>query len=52
VHSGTPENVRSVMIDGAWVFRDGVHTRLDEAAVIAAARAELRGLLRRTHMKG
>jgi 5-methylthioadenosine/S-adenosylhomocysteine deaminase len=52
VHSGTPENVRSVMIDGAWVYRNGEHTRLDEQAVTAAAKSELRALLRRTHRKG
>jgi 5-methylthioadenosine/S-adenosylhomocysteine deaminase len=47
VHSGSPANVHSVMIDGAWVYRDGCHTRLDEGAATAAARDELRKLLAR-----
>ena len=47
VYSGTPENVRSVMVDGAWIYRDGVHLRMDEAAIVARARRELRLLLDR-----
>jgi 5-methylthioadenosine/S-adenosylhomocysteine deaminase len=47
VYSGTPENVRSVMVDGAWIYRDGVHLRMDEEAVVARARRELRLLLDR-----
>jgi cytosine/adenosine deaminase-related metal-dependent hydrolase len=47
VHSGTPENVDSVMIDGEWVFRKGEHVRLDEGAVTAKAHDELRRLLQR-----
>ena len=44
VYSGTPENVRYVMIDGAWVYRDGAHMTLRAGAVAASARTEL-GLL-------
>jgi len=44
VYSGTPENVRYVMIDGAWVYRDGVHMTLRAGAVASSARKEL-GLL-------
>ena len=49
VYSGTPENVRYVMIDGAWVYRDGVHVTLRAGAVAASARKELRLLLDRVH---
>lgn len=47
VHSGSAENVRGVMIDGRWVFRDGVHTTLDESTVVATAKKELASLLGR-----
>lgn len=47
VHSGSPENVRGVLVDGRWLYRDGAHTTLDEQAVTAAARKELRALLAR-----
>jgi 5-methylthioadenosine/S-adenosylhomocysteine deaminase len=47
VYSATPENVRSVMINGRWVFRDGAHLTLDEAAVARTARNELHSLLER-----
>ena len=49
VYSGSPENVRYVMIDGAWVFRDGVHTTLRAGSVAEAAKKELRLLLNRAH---
>lgn len=47
VYSGSAENVRSVMIDGAWVYRDGLHTTIDEHRTAATARQELQALLRR-----
>ncbi len=49
VYSGNAEHVRSVMIDGAWVYRDGRHITLDEDRIIATARQELQALLRRVH---
>jgi len=49
VYSCTPENVRYVMIDGAWVYRDGSHTTLRPGAVAAGAKKELRLLLDRVH---
>ncbi len=49
VYSGTPENVRYVMIDGAWVYRDGVHVTLRQGAVASSAAKELRLLLERIH---
>ncbi len=49
VYSGTPENVRYVMIDGAWVYRDGAHTTLRPGAIAASAKKELRLLLDRVH---
>ena len=39
VYAGGRDDVRSVMIDGAWVMRDRVLTTLDEEAVLADARA-------------
>jgi 5-methylthioadenosine/S-adenosylhomocysteine deaminase len=47
VHSGTPANVEAVMVDGAWVYRDGAHLRLDADGVTRSARMELRKLLDR-----
>jgi len=47
VYSGCAENVHSVMIDGAWVYRDGLHTTLEERQTVATAREELEALLRR-----
>lgn len=49
VYSGSAESVRSVMIDGAWTYKDGRHTTLDEDRIIATARQELQALLRRVH---
>ena len=43
-HAG-PEHVRSVMVDGAWVMRDGVILVFDEAQVLDEA-ANQAGLLR------
>jgi cytosine/adenosine deaminase-related metal-dependent hydrolase len=47
VHSGTPANVEAVMVDGAWVYRDGTHLRLDSGGATLSARVELRKLLDR-----
>jgi 5-methylthioadenosine/S-adenosylhomocysteine deaminase len=49
VYSGSPENVRYVMIDGRWVYRDGVHTTLRAGAIVASAKKELRLLMDRVH---
>jgi cytosine/adenosine deaminase-related metal-dependent hydrolase len=49
VYSGSPENVRSVMIDGRWVRRDGTTVTLDEPGVAETARRELRLLRARVH---
>ncbi len=42
VYSCSPENVSSVMIDGVWVYRDGVNLRIDERGAVETARRELR----------
>ncbi|MBI4536034.1 MAG: 5'-deoxyadenosine deaminase [Ignavibacteriae bacterium] len=47
VYSSTPENVRSVMVDGQWVFRNYLHLTLDEGVVVRKANDELRLLLGR-----
>jgi 5-methylthioadenosine/S-adenosylhomocysteine deaminase len=47
VHSGTPANVEAVMVDGAWVYRDGSHLQLDADGASRSAQAELRKLLDR-----
>jgi cytosine/adenosine deaminase-related metal-dependent hydrolase len=47
VYSGSPENVHSVMIDGAWVYRDGTCRDADEGELFARGRNELRLLLQR-----
>jgi 5-methylthioadenosine/S-adenosylhomocysteine deaminase len=47
VYSGAPENVRYVMIDGRWVYRDGMHTTLRAGEVAGFAKKELRLLLDR-----
>lgn len=49
VYSGSPENVRYVMIDGAWVYRDGAHTTLRAGQLAESAKKELRLLLDRVH---
>ena len=49
VYSGSPENVRYVMIDGAWVLKDGAHTTLRPGAVAETARKQLKSLLARVH---
>lgn len=47
VYSCSPANVRSVMVDGQWVFRNGEQVRLDEGSIVRAAREELQQLLGR-----
>ncbi|MCZ6776465.1 MAG: 5'-deoxyadenosine deaminase [Ignavibacteria bacterium] len=47
VYSCSPENVRSVLVNGKWLYKDGVHTTLDEEQVVCAAQKELRRLLDR-----
>ncbi len=49
VYTGSPENVRYVMIDGAWVYRDGAHTTLRAGAVAESAKKQLKLLLDRVH---
>ena len=44
VYTGSPENVRSVMVDGRWLYRDGEYTTLDEEEVRRAASGELKKL--------
>ena len=51
VFSCGPENVHSVMVDGSWLYRDGVHTTLDTARILINARSELRSLLERTPLR-
>jgi 5-methylthioadenosine/S-adenosylhomocysteine deaminase len=48
VHSCSPENVHSVMIDGRWVYRDRMFPTLSEDAVVRDARDQLGHLLQRT----
>jgi cytosine/adenosine deaminase-related metal-dependent hydrolase len=50
VHSCRPENVRSVMIDGRWVYRDGTHTTLREDRALQDGRSELHTLLQRVRL--
>jgi len=47
VYSCSPENVRSVMIDGNWVFRNGEPTTLNEKSVVREAKEELSKLVKR-----
>ena len=47
VHTGSPENVAGVMVDGAWLYRDGGHCTLDLPRTVEAARTELTSLLTR-----
>jgi 5-methylthioadenosine/S-adenosylhomocysteine deaminase len=49
VYSGSPENVRYVMIDGRWVYRDGVHTTLRAGEVAESGKKQLKLLLGRVH---
>jgi 5-methylthioadenosine/S-adenosylhomocysteine deaminase len=47
VYSGSPSNVRSVMVDGRWLFRDGVLLAFEEQDVLRGARKEAQALLER-----
>ena len=47
VQSGSPGNVRSVMVDGRWLYRDGALTFADEEHLLERARRELKRLLGR-----
>ena len=38
VYSGNPGVVTDTMVDGRWVYRDGIFPRIDERAVRARAR--------------
>lgn len=49
VYSATPENVRSVMVDGRWLYRDGAHLTVDPDTVRLKAGDELTALLQRAH---
>jgi 5-methylthioadenosine/S-adenosylhomocysteine deaminase len=50
VHSCRPENVDAVMIDGAWLYRGGMHLTLDVPCAMHDARTELGLLLQRAHL--
>jgi len=47
VYSGGPENVRSVMVDGEWLYEGGEYRRMDEQRIVDDASRELRLLLNR-----
>jgi len=47
VHAARASDVRLTMVEGRVLYRDGAWTTLDPAEVMAEARAERRGLLRR-----
>jgi len=47
VYSGSPANVDSVMVDGSWLYRKGLHQRIDGTRVVSQARQELTALLQR-----
>ena len=47
VYSASPENVHSVMIDGAWVFSERTHRTIDEYSAVQASHGELQQLLER-----
>lgn len=47
VHTGSPENVAAVMVDGVWLYRDGMHRTLDLPRTAESARTELASLLTR-----
>ncbi len=42
VYSCSAENVQSVMVDGRWVYRNRMHTTIDEPAMVANAKEQLR----------
>lgn len=37
VHRGQPHDVEGVMVDGAWLMRDGVVRSMDEATIVKEA---------------
>jgi cytosine/adenosine deaminase-related metal-dependent hydrolase len=37
VHQGQPHDVESVMVDGAWLMRDGTVRTMDEATIVREA---------------
>ena len=39
VHNGQPADITSVMVDGAWVMRDGRVLTIDEADIVRRAEA-------------
>ncbi|MEX2230219.1 MAG: amidohydrolase family protein [Dehalococcoidia bacterium] len=47
VHQGTPADVRSVMVDGRWLMRDGVVLTMDEHTIVRAAERVARRAWRR-----
>lgn len=47
VHTGSPENVAGVMVDGVWLYHDGAHRTLDLPRTVESARTELASLLTR-----
>jgi 5-methylthioadenosine/S-adenosylhomocysteine deaminase len=47
VYAARPDDVRLTMVDGEVVMRDGTGSRMDGAAIAAAARHEARGLAAR-----
>jgi cytosine/adenosine deaminase-related metal-dependent hydrolase len=47
VYSATPENVDSVMINGAWVYRHKEFVGIDEERIFSQAKKELKQLLNR-----
>jgi cytosine/adenosine deaminase-related metal-dependent hydrolase len=44
VYSCSPENVRSVMVDGRWLYRNQEYVGLDQTKVVQTARNELHKL--------
>jgi 5-methylthioadenosine/S-adenosylhomocysteine deaminase len=49
VHYGHPGNVRSVLVDGEFLMRDGVVLSMDEAEVLATAEVAAEAAWRRLH---
>ncbi len=50
VYSASPENVDSVMIDGAWVYRKKEFTGIDEQQMISESKQELKKLIERAEL--
>jgi 5-methylthioadenosine/S-adenosylhomocysteine deaminase len=50
VHSGSPENVRSVMVGGTWLYRDGALRGAAAEDIRRVARDELAALLKRASL--